>query len=182
MAKWPREQNRLYPGAASDMARLTVALATARLTVALVPRQSDAAHGTLDDGAVYGTSDGGVELTDLLDGHADGAGDRGELRAAGADGQDGPDAAGQVSGVRFGTAGQATGAPPSVVLKGGRVPQPGTHGRPVCGFRPSLQPELSPDGLHGFLVGGGQDVALPHSKLMLKKLSVRHQHCLVPFA
>ena len=89
--------------------------------------------------------------------------------------------AGQTSGGRFGMAGQATGAP-SVVLKGGRVPQPGTHGRPVCGFRPSLQPELSPDGLHGFLVGGGQDVALPHSKLMLKKLSVRHQHCLVPFA
>ena len=89
--------------------------------------------------------------------------------------------AGQTSGGRFGMAGQPTGAP-SVVLKGGRVPQPGTHGRPVCGFRPSLQPELSPDGLHGFLVGGGQDVALPHSKLMLKKLSVRHQHCLVPFA
>ena len=62
--------------------------------------------------------------------------------------------AGQVSGVWFGMVGQATGAP-SVVLKGGRVPQPGTHGRPVCGFRPSLQPELSPDGLHGFLVGGG---------------------------
>lgn len=70
----------------------------------------------------------------------------------------------------------------SSVLSGGWVPHPGTHGDFVIGFMPSLQPETSALLLQGVLTGGGHDVALPQVKVSLKKMSVRHQHCRVPFA